>query len=76
VGCPNCRGTGFRGRLGLFELLVISDDFRDAVAGRASRADLRAIAFRAGLQPLRADGWNKVEAGLTTVEEVVRVVQD
>jgi general secretion pathway protein E len=76
VGCPSCRGSGFRGRLGVFELLLITDDFRDAVAARASRGDLRALAAKGGLVPLRADGWSKIEAGLTTVEEVVRVIQD
>ena len=76
VGCPSCRGSGFRGRLGVFELLMITDDFRDAVAARASRAELRTLAANGGLVPLRADGWSKVEAGFTTVEEVVRVVQD
>jgi general secretion pathway protein E len=76
IGCPSCRGTGFRGRLGVFELLMITDDFRDAVASQASRGELRTLASKGGLVPLRADGWSKVEAGLTTVEEVVRVVQE
>jgi general secretion pathway protein E len=76
AGCTHCRGTGFRGRLGLFELFVITDDLRDAIASRAPRAQLRALAVAAGLVPLRSDGWQKVEAGLTTVEEVVRVIQD
>jgi type II secretory ATPase GspE/PulE/Tfp pilus assembly ATPase PilB-like protein len=60
----------------VFELLLITDDFRDAVAARAPRADLRALAAKGGLVPLRADGWSKIEAGLTTVEEVARVIQD
>jgi general secretion pathway protein E len=76
AGCPACRGTGFRGRLGVFELLLITDDFRDAVVSRASRSELRTLASKGGLVSLRTDGWNKIEAGLTTVEEVVRVVQD
>jgi type II secretory ATPase GspE/PulE/Tfp pilus assembly ATPase PilB-like protein len=76
AGCTLCRGTGFRGRLGLFELLTITDDLRDAIAARAPRAQLRTLAIAAGLVPLRADGWQKVESGLTTVEEVVRVIQD
>ena len=75
-GCAACRGTGFRGRVGLFELLTINDDMRDAIAARASRVELRECALRAGLSSLRADGWRKVEAGLTTVEEVIRVVQE
>jgi type II secretory ATPase GspE/PulE/Tfp pilus assembly ATPase PilB-like protein len=75
-GCALCRGTGFRGRLGLFELFTITDDLRDAIAARAPRAELRKRAVASGLVPLRTDGWQKVEAGLTTVEEVVRVIQD
>jgi general secretion pathway protein E len=76
AGCNACRGTGFRGRLGVFELFVVTDDLRDAIASRAPRAQLRALAIAAGLIPLRRDGWEKVQAGLTTVEEVVRVIQD
>jgi type II secretory ATPase GspE/PulE/Tfp pilus assembly ATPase PilB-like protein len=76
AGCAACRGTGFRGRVGIFELLSISDDIRDAIARRASRAELRTLAVESGLVPLRADGWHRVESGLTTVEEVIRVVQD
>jgi len=76
AGCTACRGSGFRGRIGVFELLVISDAFRDAITARASRAELRSLAARDGLVPLRADGWNKVQAGLTTIEEVARVVQE
>jgi general secretion pathway protein E len=75
LGCASCRGTGFRGRVGLFELVAVSDDLRDAITRRAGRADLRAIAEQSGMTTLRADGWRKVEAGLTTVEEVLRVVQ-
>jgi len=76
AGCPACRGTGYRGRVGVFELLAMSDDLRDAIVARAPRSQLRAIAEREGHQPMRADGWLKVQAGLTTVEEVIRVVQD
>jgi general secretion pathway protein E len=76
AGCSSCRGTGFRGRLGLFELFVVTDDLRDAIASRAPRAQLRALATSAGLVPLRRDGWAKVQAGLTTVEEIMRVIQD
>jgi general secretion pathway protein E len=75
-GCPDCRGTGFRGRLGLFELLPVTDELRDAIAARASRSDLRELASSAGLVPLRADGLQKALAGLTTVEEVARVEQE
>lgn len=75
-GCPACRGTGFRGRIGIFELLAIGDEMRDAIAASASRSQLRELAARSGLPSLRGDGWSKVQSGLTTVEEVARVVQN
>lgn len=76
IGCPSCRGTGFRGRLGLFEMLVVDDDLKDAIARRARRPDLEALAREGGMTSLRADGWEKVVAGLTTVEEVLRVASE
>jgi general secretion pathway protein E len=75
AGCSACRGTGFRGRVGLFELLPMRDDLRDAVTAHLPRTQLRSLALDGGMVPLRADGWSKVRAGLTTVEEVLRVVQ-
>ncbi|HEV7586808.1 MAG TPA: GspE/PulE family protein [Longimicrobium sp.] len=76
AGCPACRGTGFRGRAGVFELLVMNDRLRDAVVRRAPRSELAAAAVEGGMRPLRADGWDKVLGGVTTVEEVLRVVQE
>ncbi len=76
VGCEACRGTGFRGRLGIFEMFNIVDDARDAITRGANRMQLRSIAGEHGFVPLRVDGWAKAEAGLTTIEEVLRVVQD
>jgi general secretion pathway protein E len=76
AGCAECRGTGYRGRLGVFELVVLKDEFRDAITAGATRAQLRSIGVENGTRPLRADGWRKIEAGLTTVEEVLRVIQD
>jgi len=74
AGCRSCRGTGFRGRIGIFELLVMDDDIRDAVSGRVNRQQLRDLAARRGMADMRSDAWAKVEAGLTTVEEVLRVM--
>ncbi len=74
-GCAVCRGTGYRGRLGIFELLVATDEIKDAIIRRAPRAELRELTRRAGMSTLRSDGWTKVQAGLTTVDEVIRVVQ-
>jgi general secretion pathway protein E len=75
-GCDECRGTGFRGRVGIFELLVLSEAIKRAVSKKRSVADLRAIAEEEGHRTMRADGWAKVISGITTVEEVYRVVQD
>ena len=75
AGCPLCRGSGYRGRVGVFELLAITDDTRDAIASRTSRSQLKALAAESGMTSLRADGWRKAQLGLTTVEEVARVIQ-
>jgi type II secretory ATPase GspE/PulE/Tfp pilus assembly ATPase PilB-like protein len=72
-GCALCHGSGYRGRVGVFELLTISDDLGDAIASRAPRSRLRALAAESGMASLRADGWRKARLGLTTVEEVARV---
>jgi type II secretory ATPase GspE/PulE/Tfp pilus assembly ATPase PilB-like protein len=76
AGCVECRGTGFRGRAGLFEFVAFSDELREAIAARKSRTGLRAIAVRGGMVSLRLDGWEKARRGLTTVEEVMRVTQE
>jgi general secretion pathway protein E len=73
-GCARCHASGYRGRIGLFELLRVTDEFRDAVAARAPRSELRAIAERNGMTTLRADGLRKAAAGNTTRQEVDRVV--
>jgi general secretion pathway protein E len=75
AGCAVCRNTGFRGRAGLFELLVLTDPIKDAIAHGATRADLATLATDNGMRPLAADGWAKVTAGITTAEEVLRVGQ-
>lgn len=73
-GCATCRQTGYAGRLGVFELVVLSDAMQDAVSRHASRAELRDLAQTNGWHPLWDDAWSKVSAGLTTVEEVLRAV--
>ena len=75
AGCSACRETGFRGRVGLFELLTIDEQMREAIVRGASRTELRRLAEDEGMRPMQHDGWQKIEAGLTTVEEVLRVVQ-
>ena len=70
-GCPACAGTGYRGRLGIFELLELSDEFSQLIHKRAPPARLQARAAGLGMRTLREDGARKASAGLTTIEEVV-----
>ncbi len=73
VGCRECRNTGYRGRMGIFELLVANDRIRELTVERASAAVIAREARSAGMRTLREDGWIKVRNGWTTVEEVLRV---
>ncbi len=75
AGCDKCRQTGYTGRLGLYELLKMDDALRDAVTTNPEVNALRRQCREAGLVVLRDDGWNKVEQGLTTVDEVLRVTE-
>ncbi len=72
-GCPNCADTGFRGRTAIFETLVLDEAMRDAIASRKNESEIRAIAARSGLVPLRSNGIAKALRGVTSVEEVFRV---
>ncbi len=76
VGCEVCNGIGYRGRCGLYELLVMSDPLRLLIVGGAGMSEIRATARAEGMLTLREDGIAKVLAGLTTVEEMVRETQD
>lgn len=75
AGCRDCRGTGYRGRIGLFELLLIGDGEKDVIASGGSRTALRECASAQQMTSIREDGWAKVVSGTTTVEEVLRVTQ-
>jgi len=72
-GCTACRGAGYRGRTGIFELLVVTEEIKQAFLRTPDAAGLRDIAATQGMRTLRQDGWAKVQAGITTVEEVLRV---
>jgi type II secretory ATPase GspE/PulE/Tfp pilus assembly ATPase PilB-like protein len=73
-GCSKCRGSGYRGRTGLFELLEWSPSLKDAVLSGASPDEIEAIAVAAGMKTLLADGMRKASEGITTMEEVMRIV--
>lgn len=72
-GCSECRFTGYKGRLGIFEIFVVNDEVRHMIYQRVSAAELRAKARELGMRTLREDGLRKVIAGITTLSEVFRV---
>jgi general secretion pathway protein E len=76
VGCPGCAGSGYRGRLGIFELLEVDDEIRELIHEGASEAQIRQAAMDAGMRLLRQDGQRLVDAGVTTLSEVLRVTKD
>ncbi|MEL7499554.1 MAG: ATPase, T2SS/T4P/T4SS family [Planctomycetota bacterium] len=76
LGCEICRRTGFQGRVGLFELMVIDDKIRELVQSHSNASVIREMARQHGMKLLREDGIEKVKQGLTTLDEVVRVSMD
>jgi general secretion pathway protein E/type IV pilus assembly protein PilB len=75
VGCSHCRNVGYRGRSGVYELLVTSGQIQEMVERNATAWEIKRTAIQEGMLTLRMDGWRKVLAGETTVEEVVRVAK-
>jgi len=75
-GCEECRGTGYRGRTGIYELFVIDEDSRSLVLKRSSTREIRHHAIARGMVTLRTDGWKRACEGVTTVEEILRVTQE
>jgi general secretion pathway protein E len=73
VGCLDCRMTGYLGRMGLYEIMLMTPELRKFVTGQTDLARLREQATREGMKPLRISGARKVAAGLTTIEEVIKV---
>jgi type II secretory ATPase GspE/PulE/Tfp pilus assembly ATPase PilB-like protein len=74
--CEACRMTGFKGRVGIFEVLDVTDDVISLVIARSSTNAIRQKAGSHGMRTLRDDGWNKVLGGVTTIEEVLRVTEE
>ena len=73
AGCEACRGTGYRGRLGTCELVVVDEGIRRLIQGRATASEIKDAALRNGTHTLRDDGIQKILAGITTIPEVERV---
>jgi len=76
AGCEACLGTGYSGRMGIFELMELDDELRHLIVRNADAVELTAAARRRGMRNLREDGWMKVAAGITTADEVLRVTQE
>ncbi|HEV2210967.1 MAG TPA: ATPase, T2SS/T4P/T4SS family [Verrucomicrobiae bacterium] len=75
AGCEACRQLGYQGRMGIYELLILNEALRPLILNRAPASTIAAKAVEFGMRTLRTDGWNKVRAGQTTIEEVLRVTQ-
>ena len=74
IGCPDCRNTGYRGRVGIYEILTLTPMLRKAIRPTTDAAELRRLALREGMRPLAQDGLAKVRGGLTTLAEIARAV--
>ncbi len=73
-GCEKCRGTGYKGRMGIFELFAMNDEIRELIVRRAPLSEIEAAAKASGMKTLKEDAFRKVLAGYTNVEEIVRKV--
>jgi type IV pilus assembly protein PilB len=74
VGCSTCSNTGYRGRLALHEIMAVTEEIERLTVARASSAEIMKVAVGQGMTTLRMDGWQKALAGLTSIEEILRVV--
>jgi len=74
-GCEICGHIGYSGRIGIFELLNVSKDIRELILKKATASELRALAIKQGMVPMFQDGLRKIESGVTTIEEVLRVAR-
>ena len=75
-GCEACNGAGYKGRAGIFELMELNDELRRLVMTNGDAARITETARRHGMRNLREDGWQKIEQGVTTADEVTRVTQE
>ena len=73
-GCRRCAGTGYRGRLGIYEVMTLSSEIRNLTLERRSADEIREVAVREGMRRLRDDGLEKVRQGLTSIAEIARVI--
>ena len=75
-GCPECNGRGYTSRVGIFEMMDISDEIRKLIMNNEDASVLTRAARSNGMRNLREDGWRKIRDGVSTVDEVMRVTQE
>ena len=75
-GCESCKFTGYRGRTGIYEFLVMNEEIRDLIIHRSSSDQIKKKALELGMHTLRMDGWERVKKGITTLDEVIRVTKE
>ena len=75
VGCERCRKTGYHGRLGIYELLVTTEEIRQMMTHQGTSDAIKKVAVRNGMMTMRMDGWDKALSGVTTIDEIVRVTK-
>jgi len=75
-GCKECSNTGYKGRTGIYEILLLNDEIRKLIVDKSSSNIIKEKAVKTGMRTLMQDGWDKVLAGITTPEEVIRVTQE
>lgn len=76
IGCPFCNGLGYRGRIGIFETMPISDNIKDAIIKKTPAQEIQKIAIAEGMVTMLRDGLAKAKSGITTIEEVIRVTKE
>jgi type II secretory ATPase GspE/PulE/Tfp pilus assembly ATPase PilB-like protein len=72
IGCEKCQGLGFRGRVGIFELMRMSDTIQSMIIKNASAPEIRQLALSEGMTTLQQSGWIQIKRGLTSLSEVIR----
>jgi type II secretory ATPase GspE/PulE/Tfp pilus assembly ATPase PilB-like protein len=75
-GCAVCDGSGYQGRVGIREVLTLNDDLRKLIMNRATAQEIKAGAVKNGMTSMLQDGINKAAEGLTTIEEVLRIINE
>ena len=75
-GCDKCGGTGYLGRIGIHEVIEITDTMRELVMKQANSSEVKALAVKEGMVSMMEDGFQKAAAGITTLEEVLRVFHE